>query len=80
MRSRVQRWGNSLAVRIPRPYASELGLTEDAPVEVAVDDGGLVVRPLAPDELSLEDLLAAVTPENIHEEQDFGRREGNEAW
>jgi antitoxin component of MazEF toxin-antitoxin module len=45
MESRVQRWGNSLAVRIPKPLAAEIGLEDSSPVELSLQDGKLVVAP-----------------------------------
>lgn len=79
METRVQKWGNSLALRIPKPFANEIGLTDDSPVELSVKDGTLVIAPvnrLA----SLRDLLALVTPDNLHREADTGPAVGGEAW
>ena len=78
MRTRVQRWGNSLAVRIPRPFAAEAGLEQQSEVDVAVVDGALVITPShAP---ALDELLARVTDENLHGEIDFGPPVGREVW
>jgi antitoxin MazE len=79
MRTKVQRWGNSLAVRIPRALILEMGLAAESPVEIAVVDGQLVVVP-AEETLTLADLLAEVTPENRHGEFDTGPIVGDEAW
>lgn len=80
MRATVRKWGNSLALRIPSGLAEDAHLREGAEVDVAVEDGRLVVAPVAAPELSLDALLAAITPENLHAEQlaDGGR--GAEAW
>ena len=67
-----------MALRIPKPFADEVGLEEDATVELSVVDGALVVAPAS--ELSLEKLLAQVTEENLHTEIDTGPAVGNEAW
>jgi len=80
MRSRVQKWGNSLAVRIPKPFAAEVGLTEDADVEISLRDGELVVAPSRGSHYSLAELLKSVTSGNIHREVDTGGRVGREAW
>lgn len=80
MQSKVQRWGNSLAVRIPKPFANDVGLREDSPVEISVVDGGLVILPSAARPFSLRELLAEVTDENIHTEVSTGPALGNEAW
>jgi antitoxin MazE len=80
MRSRVQKWGNSLALRIPKTYATEIGLAEETPVEITLVDGQLVIAPLAPLCYSLDELLAGITADNLHGEQDTGHPEGNEVW
>ena len=80
MESSVQKWGNSLAVRIPRPFAADLGIEEGTEVDVAVEDGGLVIRPLRRTRLSLADLLGAVDGGNVHGETDTGPAVGGESW
>ena len=80
MRSKVQTWGNSLAVRIPRAFALELGLEHDLPVDVSVHEGVVVVAPLRQPVYSLDQLLAGVSPRNKHTEFDFGGPVGHEAW
>ena len=47
MKTRVQKWGNSLALRIPKSFASEVGLKSESPVEVSMEDGKLVIAPVA---------------------------------
>jgi antitoxin MazE len=80
MRARVQRWGNSLALRIPKAFATETDLESGSEVELTLDDGRLIVTPLAPASYDLEELLAQVTPENLHGEVDTGSSVGDEAW
>ncbi|MDD5701437.1 MAG: AbrB/MazE/SpoVT family DNA-binding domain-containing protein [Dehalococcoidales bacterium] len=80
MKTRVQKWGNSLALRIPKSFASEVGLKSDSPVEVSAEDGKLVIAPIAKPQLTLKQLLVKVTPENLHHEVDTGPAAGNEAW
>ena len=80
MRSKVQTWGNSLAVRIPRAFALELGLEHDLPVDVSVQEGVVVVAPLKHPTYTLEQLLAGVSSRNKHTEFDFGAPVGSEAW
>jgi antitoxin MazE len=80
MVSNVQKWGNSLAVRIPRPFAAEIGIEEGSAVDVVVEDGGLVVRPRRAVKLRLEDLLEGVTRRNAHAESDTGPAVGREVW
>ena len=80
MKTRVQKWGNSLALRIPKSFATEVGLQRETPVEVSLADGKLVITPVAKPKLTLKQLLAKVTRENIHHEVDTGRATGNETW
>lgn len=80
MRTRIRKWGNSLALRIPKPFAKEVGLDRDVAVEVSLEEGRLVVAPIAESPLSLEQLLAGVTEENKHREVDTGPAMGEEAW
>jgi antitoxin MazE len=76
---KAQRWGNSLAVRIPKAIADLARLREQDEVEMELADGVIRLRPRV-QEPSLEELLAGVTPDNLHEEADFGRPVGREAW
>ncbi|MBA3311846.1 MAG: AbrB/MazE/SpoVT family DNA-binding domain-containing protein [Planctomycetaceae bacterium] len=80
MKTQVQKWGNSLAVRIPKAFADETGLQQETPVEMTVEEGGLVVRPVRGPQVSLADLLEKVTPDNLHGEVDFGPAVGREIW
>ena len=80
MKSRVQKWGNSLALRIPKSFASEAGLRENTPVELSLVKGKVVIQPLAPGPLTLEELLRGVTDENLHGEVNTGPAVGREAW
>jgi antitoxin MazE len=80
MESRVQKWGNSLAVRIPKPFASEVGLREDAQVELSINEGALVITPVTRHAYRLADLLAGVRRSNLHAEVPTGQPRGKEAW
>ena len=80
MKTRVQKWGNSLALRIPKSFAEEAGLRADAPVELSLRGGALVVRPVPPRPPSLEELLRGVTDDNIPGEWDTGPATGKEVW
>jgi antitoxin MazE len=80
VRTRVQRWGNSLAVRIPKAFAEEVGLKDDTPVDMRLVKGGLLVEPSPTWAPSLEELLDGVTEANVHHEVDTGPPEGSEAW
>jgi antitoxin MazE len=80
MQSRIQKWGNSLALRIPKSFAREIGLDRDVPVNVSLEDGRLIVVPIAEPPLTLEQLLEQVTEDNIHREVDTGPVVGEEVW
>ena len=80
MRTRVQKWGNSLALRIPKSFAAEVGLQKEASVEISLADGKLVIRPVIEPKLTLKQLLARVTKENLYHEVDTGPAVGKEAW
>ena len=80
MRSKVQMWGNSLALRIPKPFAVEAGLDRDTPVEISLKQGRIVISKAIRNEYFLAELLNGITSENIHSEVDFGAPVGNEVW
>lgn len=80
MTSRVQKWGNSLALRIPKPLAADAGLKDNSPVELSLCEGRLVITPVAKPAVSLDDLLAKVTKKNLHREVDTGPARGREVW
>jgi len=80
MKTRVQKWGNSLALRIPKSFANEVGLQKETPVEVSLTDGKLVITPVSNPKPTLKQLLAKVTQENLHREVDTGSAVGNETW
>lgn len=80
METRVQRWGNSLAVRIPKPLADEIGLKDNSPVRISLHDQQLVVVLVLKPAFSLEALLAQVTESNRHAEMLTGPAVGGEAW
>lgn len=80
MESRVQKWGNSLAVRIPRAFAAEMSLEEGSEVHMDLDGDSIRLRPVRPPAYRLADLLSGITPDNLHGEEDLGPPAGNEIW
>lgn len=80
MKTKVQKWGNSLALRIPKSFAAETLLEPDAEVDLSLVKGKLVITPIVEAEYSLEQLLEGVTEDNVHAEMDTGVAVGNEAW
>ena len=79
MRTRVQKWGNSLAVRIPKPFAEGAGLRPSSEVEVSLEKGEVRLSPVRP-RWKLRQLLSKVTKRNLHTEVDSGLAVGREAW
>lgn len=79
MKTRVQKWGNSLALRIPKSLADDVGLHRETPVTFSLVDGKLVITPEKRPVPTLRQLLAKVTEENLHHEVDTGAATGNEA-
>jgi mRNA interferase MazF len=75
----VQKWGNSLALRVPKAFAAEVGLRNESPVDVSVVNGKIIIASVAEPKLTLEQLLTQVTEDNLHHEVDTwpGRRKRN---
>jgi len=80
MHVRVQKWGNSLALRIPKPLAKDAEVTEGTVLNLAVSEGKVVATLVEQKKLSLSELLAKVNKKNLHGEVDFGRPQGREIW
>lgn len=79
MRTQVQKWGNSLALRIPKSVAADANLQAGSDVELSVKKGRLVIAPLSQPAYSLDDLLAQVNQRNLHREVASGPPQGREA-
>jgi antitoxin MazE len=79
LKTRVQKWGNSLALRIPRAFAVEAGFRANGAVELSLVGGALVVQPVTPEPPSLDELLRGVTDDNIPGEWNTGPAVGKEA-
>jgi antitoxin MazE len=80
MQTKIQKWGNSLAVRIPKAVADETGIGEETAVEMQIVNGEIHIIPIVPQEYDLDELLARITTDNRHEEVDTGNPTGNEVW
>jgi antitoxin MazE len=80
MKARVQKWGNSLGIRIPRTLAMEVSLETDSEVDLTARDGTIVISPSRQKRLSLRQLLSKVTDSNLHAEIPSGESEGREGW
>lgn len=78
MSVKVQKWGNSLGVRIPKTVIEKVNLKENSEVEIESKNGTIIISP-AKKEYSLDSLLDQITKSNLHSEDDF-KSEGNEVW
>lgn len=76
MSVKIQKWGNSLGVRIPKTVIEKVNLSENSEVEIESKNGTIVIFP-AKKEYSLDSLLEQITKNNLHSEEDF-KTEGNE--
>lgn len=79
MRVAVRKWGNSLALRIPKALAEDSRIGSGSEVELTLERGRLVVTTVPPT-VTLDTLLAAVTDENRHGVVPTGLPVGREAW
>ena len=80
MVTKVQKWGNSLGLRIPRAYAQEAGVEEGSPVDVTIEGDRIVIQPLRARRYALKDLVSLIREDNIHEEIQTGDPRGREVW
>lgn len=79
MKSRMSKWGNSLALRIPKVIGADLDLEHGTEVELSVQAGSIIITPVS-SKYELEDLVRGITAENRHTETDWGKPKGDEVW
>lgn len=80
MRIKIQKWGNSLALRIPKAFAFQSKIKEDEYVNLILDENRIVIEPEEEKKYSLKELLSGVNKSNLHSEIGFGKKIGNEHW
>jgi antitoxin MazE len=80
MHVRVQKWGNSLAVRIPKPLAKDAKVEEGTVLNLAVSEGKIIATPVKKNKQSLQQMLAKVSRKNLHAEVESGAPVGREVW
>ena len=80
MQTKIQKWGNSLAIRIPKSFALDINLKQDELVDLSVDESKIVITPIGEKKYSLEELLKGVSENNLHGELDTGSPIGKEIW
>ena len=80
MQTKIQKWGNSLAIRIPKSFALDINLKQDELVDLSVDESKIVITPIGGKKYSLKELLRGVSKNNLHGEIDTGSPIGKEIW
>lgn len=80
MLTKVQKWGNSLALRIPKAFARDAQLENDSLVEIKLVRDQIIITPVKNTSWTLDELLAGISKKNIHHEVDTGASVGNEVW
>jgi antitoxin MazE len=79
-KTQLAKWGNSLAVRIPKSVVGTARLREGDEVTLAVSKGGAIVMRPARRKYQLDELVSKITARNRHDETDWGPQVGKEAW
>lgn len=79
MKTKIQKWGNSLGVRLPKSITEEKALRAGTGVSIMIINNQIVIEPRE-GELSLESLLDTVSADNVHKETDWSQNQGNEVW
>lgn len=79
MNATIQKWGNSLAVRIPQAVARQIGVADGDAVRMEVSADRIVLRPAKPS-YRLADLVRRIRPGNRPGETDWGQPAGKEVW
>ncbi len=80
MQTRIQKWGNSLGLRIPKSFAEQAGVEAGSEVDVSLEDGELIIRPTREPKYDLTALLRRITDENVHAAVGTGPPTGREVW
>ena len=80
MVTKIQKWGNSLGLRIPKSFAKEAGVEEGSSVDIFLEGDRLVIRPIRRKKYQLSDILSQVREDNLHEEILTGDAVGRESW
>jgi antitoxin MazE len=79
MKTTVKKWGNSLAIRIPKNISKETMVTEGSNIDITVEKGKIILSP-SQKEYSLKELLKNISNKNIHSEISTGNHVGGEIW
>ena len=80
MTTKVQKWGNSLGVRLPKEIADKFRLRVGSSVAVKASPTGIYIKPTQKETRGLAELVKAISPNNRHTATDWGSDVGNEIW
>lgn len=80
MQTKIKKWGNSLALRIPKSFALHANLRQDELVDLSIDKERIIITPIGEKEYSLDELLEGVSESNLHGEFETGAPVGKEIW
>ena len=80
MRVKVQKWGNSIALRIPKAFANQISIQSGSSVDLSIHDGKLIIEPISQEEYNFEALISEVKESNLHKEYDNDEPKGREIW
>lgn len=80
MQTKITKWGNSLALRIPKAFALNANLRQNELVDLSIEKEKIIITPINEKEYSLKELLDKVTESNLHGEFDTGEPVGEEIW
>ncbi|MCZ7602197.1 MAG: AbrB/MazE/SpoVT family DNA-binding domain-containing protein [Melioribacteraceae bacterium] len=80
MKVKIQKWGNSLALRIPKAFAFQSKIYEEEFVELKLEKNRLVIEPIKEKKYSLKKMIDDIESLNLHDEIEFGKSTGNEVW
>lgn len=80
MVTKIQKWGNSLGLRIPKSFAKEAAIEEGSSVDLSLEGDWLVIKPIRASQFKLTELVSQITEGNRHDEILSGDAVGKETW
>jgi len=80
MRIKIQKWGNSMALRIPKSFADQVSIKLGSSVDLSIQDGKIIIEPLKTEEYDLKLLVDAINEANLHNEYMIDEPRGKEIW
>jgi antitoxin MazE len=78
METKIQKWGNSLAVRLPKAFAEQTGIENGSDVQISIEDGKIILAPIKDRTKLLDALLEEIEESTVHSEINFGQPVGKE--